>query len=508
MPEHIRALIVILVLAGTVFTLARRPAKDLIPYNDFTRRRNLWFVLTLLVFFAHSFWVYAAVAAVVLTVARKRERNPMALFFMLLFLAPPASAQIPGMGVINYFFDLNHIRLLSLCVLLPAFFVLRRRSDTLPFGRTWPDKLLTAGLVLTSLLLLRETTLTDTLRQTAYMFIEVFLPYYVASRALKDLSDFKDALLAFVLAAMVLSIIGLFEFARSWLLYSALTDALGMQWEMSGYLSRGGSLRASATTGQAIALGFVISVALGLYLFLQEGVRSKLQRRLGGLLLAGGLFAPLSRGPWIGAVVMITAFIATGRGAAKRLMLLALAAVLAIPLLAIVPGGQKFLDLLPFIGTIEVENITYRQRLFDNAMIVIQRNPLFGAFDFRSTPEMQSMIQGQGIIDIVNTYINVALQVGLVGLTLFVAFFVTVLLGIRKAMRSFPDKDDERRRLGRALLATLAGIMVTIVTVSSITFIPIVYWSVAGLGVAYVQMARKLKHTSIAVTASAHLQLR
>lgn len=50
MPEHIRALIVILVLAGTVFTLARRPAKDLIPYNDFTRRRNLWFVLTLLVF--------------------------------------------------------------------------------------------------------------------------------------------------------------------------------------------------------------------------------------------------------------------------------------------------------------------------------------------------------------------------------------------------------------------------------------------------------------------------
>jgi O-antigen ligase len=108
----------------------------------------------------------------------------------------------------------------------------------------------------------------------------------------------------------------------------------------------------------------------------------------------------------------------------------------------------------------------------------------------------------------VNTYINVALQVGLVGLTLFVAFFVTVLLGIRKAMRSFPDKDDERRRLGRALLATLAGIMVTIVTVSSITFIPIVYWSVAGLGVAYVQMARKLKHTSIAVTASAHLQLR
>jgi O-antigen ligase len=204
---------------------------------------------------------------------------------------------------------------------------------------------------------------------------------------------------------------------------------------------------------------------------------------------------------------MLMMYIATGRQAFKRLMLLALAGVLALPLLAIVPGGQKVLDLLPFIGSVDVDNITYRQRLFDNAIIVIQRNPLFGSFDYRNTPEMQSMIQGEGIIDIVNTYIGVALSFGLVGLTLFVAFFATVLLGIRKAMRSFP-KDDETRRLGRALLATLVGILVTIVTVSSITIIPVVYWSVAGLGVAYIQMTRRLKHTSTAVAASAHLQLR
>ncbi|MHC8332719.1 O-antigen ligase family protein [Pseudomonas sp. LB3P25] len=508
MPEHFRALIVILVLAGIVFAIARRPAADLIPDRNFTRRRNLWFVLTLLAFVSHSFWVYAGIAAIVLGVARKSERNPVALFFFLLFLIPPSPAQIPGFGLINYFFALNHIRLMALCVLLPAFFALRKRADTVPFGRTWPDKLLAANILLTSLLYLRETTVTDTLRQTLYLFIEVFLPYYVASRALKNLSDFKDALFGFVLAAMVLSLIGLFEFSRSWLLYRALTDALGMQWEMSGYLSRGGSLRASATTGQAIALGFVISVAIGFYLYLQENVRSRLQRGLGALLLAGGLVVPLSRGPWIGAAAIITVFIATGRNAVKRIMLLAVAGALALPLLAIVPGGQKVLDLLPFIGTVEVENITYRQRLIDNAVIVIGRNPWLGSFDFRSTPEMQSMIQGQGIIDIVNTYIGIALSVGLIGLTLFVVFFVSVLLGIRKGMRSFPNKDDEARRLGRALLATLAGILITIVTVSSITVIPVVYWSVAGLGVAYAQMARRLKHTSTAVTASAHLQLR
>ncbi|VVM43293.1 hypothetical protein PS662_00410 [Pseudomonas fluorescens] len=508
MPEHFRALVVILVLAGVVFAMARRPAADLIPANDFIRRRNLWFVLTLLAFFSHSFWVYSAVTIVVLTVARKRERNPVALFFLLLFLVPPASAQIPGFGLINYFIDLNYVRLLSLCVLMPAFFALRRRADTRAFGRTWPDKLMAANLILTSLLLLRETTVTDTLRQSFYLFTDVFLPYYVASRALKNLSDFKDALLGFVLAAMVMSLIGLFEFARSWLLYSALIGAMGMQWEMSSYLNRGGLLRASVTTGQAIALGLVISTAIGLYLFLQEGVRSKLQRRLGALLLAGGLFAPLSRGPWIGAVGMLMVYIATGRHAIKRLMLLGLAGVLSLPLLTLVPGGQKVLDLLPFIGSVDAENITYRQRLFDNAVIVIQHNPLLGSFDFRKTPEMQSMIQGEGIIDIVNTYIGIALSFGLIGLGIFVAFFATTLFGIRKAMREYPDKDDEARRLGRALFATLVGILVTIVTVSSITVIPVVYWSVAGLGVAYAQMARNQKQTSSAVTASAHLQLR
>jgi len=508
MPEHFRALIVILVLAGVVFAMARRPAADLIPDRDFTRRRNLWFVLTLLAFFSHSFWVYAGVAAIVLTVARKRERNPVALFFFLMFLMPPATVEIPGFGVINYFFGLNHVRLLALCVLLPAFFALRRRADTVAFGRTWPDRLLSANLLLTSLLYLRETTVTDTLRQTLYLFIEVFLPYYVASRALRNLSDFKDALFGFVLAAMLLSLIGLFEYTRNWLLYSALNNALGVPWEMSGYLTRGGSLRASVTTGQAIALGFVISVAIGFYLYLQDEVRSKLQRSLGALLFAGGLFAPLSRGPWIGTAVMIVVFIGTGRKALKRLMLLGAAGLLALPLLAVVPGGQKVLDLLPFIGTVEVENITYRQRLIDNAVIVIQRNPWLGSFDYRSTPEMQSLTQGQGIIDIVNTYIGVALSVGLIGLALFVLFFISVLQGIRKGMRSFPNKDNEARRLGRALLATLAGILITIVTVSSITVIPVVYWSVAGLGVAYAQMARRLKQTSTAVTASAHLQLR
>ncbi|CAM4061954.1 Ligase [Pseudomonas reidholzensis] len=508
MPEHFRALIVIVFLAGVVFAMARTPSTDLIPEADFKRRRNLWFLLTFVAFFSHSFWVYAAVAAVIMYLAQRRERNVVALFFILLFMIPPASVQIPGFGVINYLFELNHIRLLALFVLLPAALALSRQSDTLPFGRSLPDKLLGAAVVLMGLLYLRETTLTDTLRQMLSLYLDVFLPYYVVSRALKTLSDFKDALLAFVLAGFVLSLTAVAEFTRHWLLYNGLLEAMGVDWSMSSYLSRGGSLRASATTGQAIALGYVISVAIGLFLFVQGYVRSTLQRVLGALLLAAGLIVPLSRGPWIGAAVIVVMFIATGRHAVKRLTVLALAGILAMPLLTVVPGGQKVLDLLPFIGNVEKENITYRERLLDNSWIVIKRYPLFGSFDFRNTPEMQSMIQGEGIIDIVNTYVSLALRVGLVGLSLFVGFFVSVMLGIRKAMRTFDDHDNEYRLLGRALFATLLGIMLIIFTVSSITVIPIVYWSVGGLGVAYIQMVRRLRSAPNTVLAPSSLQPR
>ncbi len=490
MPEHFRALIVILFLASVVFLLARRPATDLIPLADFKRRRNLWFLLTVLAFVSHSFWLYLGAGAVILLIAGRREHNPMALFYMLLFLIPPASVQVPGFGVVNYLVDLNHIRLLTLCVLLPAALQLSRQAGTLRFGRTWADKLLAAGLVLMSVLYLRETTPTDTLRQALYLYVDVFLPYYVASRGLRQISDFKDAMLAFVLTSFVMALIAVAEYVRHWLLYSALVDAMGVPWSMSGYLSRGGALRASVTTGQAIALGYVMSVAIGLFLFVQGYVQRPLHKAMGALLLAAGLFAPLSRGPWIGVVVIVVVFIALGKGAVKRLALLGAAGMLALPLLTIVPGGEKVLDLLPFIGNLEKENITYRERLMDNSWIVIQ------------------MIQGEGIIDIVNTYINLALRVGLVGLGLFVAFFAVVLRGIRRAMLSFADKDDERRQLGRVLLATLIGILVIIFTVSSITFIPVVYWSIAGLGVAYIQMVRRLHDSQAMELAEPGLQPR
>lgn len=492
MPEHLRALVVILVLAATTYALARRPTTELSSDSDFVRRRNLWFFLTLLAFLSHNFWVYTAVAALVLGSSRQAERNPLALFFCLLFLLPSGSVQIPGFGVINYLFALNHLRLIALLLLLPTFFILRRQNNTVAFGRYLADKLLIAYLLLVLALHLRSTSLTDTLRQSFYLFIDVYLPYYVASRSIRNLSGFQDAFASFNLAVLVLSALAIFEFSQKWLLYSALANTLGLiQSDISAYLVRAGSLRASVTTGQPIALGYAVAVALGFHLFLQSKISSKLQQAIVVFFLFGGIIASLSRGPWVGAVIVFSVYLATGRAAIRKGTALILSSILVVSLLSLVPSGKAIIDLLPLIGSTEKENINYRERLIDNALILIERNPWFGSIDYLNSPELEAMRQGQGIIDVVNTYISISLAYGLVGLALFVGFFFSALWGIRMAMRSFRDPDEATARLGRALFATLIGIMVIIFTVSSITIIPIIYWSVAGLAVAYAQLAKE-----------------
>ena len=491
MTETLRALAIILVIAMPFFAFANRLTSVSSKSEDFRLRRNLWFALTISAFLANNFWIYLVIFILLLLFAKRSESNPPAQYFFILFVLPVSTIQIPGMGLINFLFELSYLRVLSLMILLPAFLILRGRSDTPSFGRTAPDKALGAYLLLIAMLFLRGDSLTDFMRQIFYLFIDIFLPYFVISRSLKNMQSFRDALLSLVLAIMVLSPLALFESLKHWLLYSSVNFALGMTGGMTHYLGREGMIRVIVSAGQPIALGYLMTVGIGLYLFLQRSIQQKFARQLGMALLIAGLIAPLSRGPWIGALVLLVVFMLTGRNPARRLMSMAMAALIILPLISILPGGERVINILPLIGSTDKGSVDYRADLLTNSMIVIQRNLWFGSLDYLHTPEMESMRQGEGIIDIVNSYIGIALEDGLVGLGLFVSFFALVLLGVYRAMRLIPDRDSEEYLLGRVLLATQMAILTIIFTVSSISVIPIVYWSVAGLGVAYAQMVRK-----------------
>ena len=104
---------------------------------------------------------------------------------------------------------------------------------------------------------------------------------------------------------------------------------------------------------------------------------------------------------------------------------------------------------------------------------------------------MQELMQGEGIIDIVNTYVSIGLRSGLVGLSLFLGIFLSAMFRVWRRMNQ-EEGNTGMRDIGRAILATMTCILVSFYTVSSITFIPVIYYLVAGLAVAYARSERAL----------------
>jgi hypothetical protein len=486
MPEHIRALVVVLVFSTGVFLAARGAVVQLVPDATFKRWRNLWVVSTLALFLTHNIWLCFLLLAVLMLVARRKEAHVMGLYFVVLFAGSAIPATIPGFGLINYFWTLDHYRLLALTLLLPTALSLARRSGTLRLGRSPVDRMVLGYLCLLSALSFRDTSATDGMRSILSLWVDIFLPYYVASRSIRDMDGLRYALVGYVLGAMLLVPVAAFEAVHGWRLYPAAVNALGLNGNLFGmYLARSGFLRPAGSVVNSIVLGYTLVVALGFFLYLKEFLRKPFHRWLGLSVLVIGILASLSRGPWVGAAFLVLVFVLLGPLRVSRMARLLLFGSTALLILAQLPFGQLFIDMLPVIGTVEQGNVEYRADLLTNALPVIERHLWFGSAHFLEAPELQVMMQGEGIIDIVNSYVGVALHSGVIGLALFAGAFVTALFQLRRGIRLARPAGQDAAVLGRALWATLAAIMLIIYTVSSIFVIPTVYWAVVGLCVAY-----------------------
>ena len=494
MPEHIRSLLYIVILAIMTFFLAKRMTVSVVDERQFNRWRNTWIALTIIVFLAGNFWVYALLSFLLLLYVGKKEQNPFALFFVLIFAIPRISENIPGFGLVNFLFPVDYVTILSFAVLLPAYLSLRNESDTVPFLSYWADKLLLIYMILAIALLMRDTTATDAMRKGVSSFATIFLPYYVASRGIKNLQQFKEVIAAFVIACMLEGVLGMFEYSRFWLLYSNLKNALGVTWNMGEYLGRGENLRALASLGQPIALGYIMVIALGFYLFLAHHIQNKYWKIVGLGLVLAGLYVPLSRGPWMGAALLVVIYILISPKVIKRLTILAVSTALIIPLMSSMPIGKKVIDMLPFVGKTDTENVDYRVRLLDAAYTVFNRYPLFGSVNYRDELASLGMTQGEGIVDVVNTYLDVVLEYGMIGFTIYLSFFGIVIVTIVQSIKKIEDKQSDIHLLGRVLFATQIAILVTITSVSSILVIPVVYWAIAGLSLSYENVARGFRH--------------
>jgi O-antigen ligase len=487
MSEHHRALVVILVVASCVFATTGGVFSALLGRPSYARRRNLWFSMTIAAFLSPSYWIFVLVAAAILLFTRRHADSPCGDFFLLLLVVPPVAAEVPGFGLVNYIFTLSYPRLLVLCVLLPTFISLIRAHGFVERRSPWPDRFLYAYLILQVLLFTREFNLTTTLRESVYLLTDILIPYYVFSRGIRSLQALDDSIGAFCLASTVVAAVAVVETAKHWLLYTGLAA----NWELGSafmYIERAGQLRAMGTAGHSLVLGYVLAVAFALFLH-TRAYRLTPSRNLVVLLLLGGLAATLARGSWIGCLAALVAFFVTGANAFRNVARLAAAGVAVLLALAVLPRGDFILNLLPFIGSVDNFNVQYRERLLDSAIVVLWRNPIFGTSNYEAVLAEMGLTQGQGIVDVVNTYVQVGLGSGLVGLSLFGGFFLAILVLTLKAIRRTPIAErGQRHVLGRALVAAQVAVVVIIASLSTYMVVSWVYWIVAAMSLSYARL--------------------
>ena len=162
-------------------------------------------------------------------------------------------------------------------------------------------------------------------------------------------------------------------------------------------------------------------------------------------------------------------------------MAIAFGALLASPL------GERVIDVLPAMGgSVDAENITYRQRLADRSWELISEHPFFG--DQLALQKMGDLRQGQGIIDIVNTYAGVALHYGLIGLFVFLAFILTAAFRAYGLARRAAQADPDLALLGTSLIACIVGTLVMIAGCSFIFAYEKMYYVLGGLAAAYARL--------------------
>ncbi len=479
MPEFLRALLFVYLAALPAIFLAERYSRPFVPRQEFLMWAGAWIATMGVAFVSRNFMIFSVFLVLLSIYCHRQPHRPIYLYIVLLFAAPAVDV-FAGLGPFgNKLIDFNPARVLAMFFLAPTAFKLLRETK----GTTVADKLVICYVLLLVLLSFRLGKTTEVLRVVVVTSLDILLPYFVFSRLLTGSEEIKKAFCAFVIALLPIAAVSLIEAVKVWRLFQTVETGWGA-YILTPYLFRSGLLRAAATCVQPISLGFACMAAIGCLLSAGKPRLADKPTMLALGLILLSLCATVSRGPWMGSIALVGVALLFQRRAVTNMARAAIALAAFLPIILMSPFGQKVLALMPFIGK-EGDTEDYRVNLFDASLTVIGRNPLFGSPDYLRAPEMRALIQGEGIVDIVNSYLAIALSYGLVTLAVFCSILAVLIISLVRL--SFSSKGADWN--ASAVLGTLVAIAITIATVSSVYVIPYIYWTFMGLAAGVLRCA-------------------
>lgn len=368
-------------------------------------------------------------------------------------------ALLPFPGI-NWLVLLTHYKIAVLVLLVPLLFRSTPEGDRRA-GASVADISIVLYAAMATFLVTAFVGFTAGPRFLIDQLLLLIVPYFVLSRTIRSPKDLESCFAALLTVSLILAAIALAATLKQWDFYrfKAPVSVFTVPDLRSGFLR----IEATANTH---SLGFHLALGILVLEFLKRHfqwgfIRLWIMRAM----LLAALFFTDSRGAMLALAFAFVVYVAVipKSKVLRRGMAALLAATAAVGLLFFISGDVSTVDAYGSFG--------YRQQLLTISVAHILEHPLFGDLNFAADPKFIPLVQGQGIIDITNYYLQIGLQYGLVGLILFMTVVFVVMHGLMGAIdraASAGDAMQDLRIISALLLAGIAGWLVLVATTSAV----------------------------------------
>ena len=232
--------------------------------------------------------------------------------------------------------------------------------------------------------------------------LAVLVPFVVIRRTIRDAQDFSVVLNAWVVVSVILASMALLATMKQWDFYRYYEPYSNFNQPIYRY-----GLQRIATTTSSHSLAYHLAAAVLIVEYFRNQSRLKLRSALYlQLLLLAGIFFSQSRGAATGLVIgLIVMLIMRIESAGLRRTGYGLIAICCAV-------GGAYLTLSDQTENDPYGTFKYRQELLETALEYILAHP-FGDYNALLSPSFERLRQGQGIIDITNLYLLIALYYGI-----------------------------------------------------------------------------------------------
>lgn len=409
----------------------------------------------------------------------KGGQGRLPAYVLLACISPQFSMELENVAGLRDVMRLDAFRIIELFILVPAAVALIARRERAPYPWWMMVSDAATGLYAAYWIgqIFGHLSTTALSREALQVLLDTVLPYFVISRACVQPEMRQRVLSVLLFGAAYESMVAIAEGLSRHVLYGQLQYLYGTRWNLLGAMTRGDWVRAQAAFSGPLVMAMLALFAIGVWFALRPIAKSRAYS-LVGLTLLGGLVLTFSRGPLLALGILVVGLTCLRFLSAKRFLLLSAIVVIVAAVAWSAGLGDSLVEAINNTTGADKQadfNVIYRQQLLKTSVALIQQSPWFGVPNYLDY--MADLKQGDGIVDLVNTYLIVALNVGVVGLVLFIVPFLVTLGGLAGRL---PMEPGPLRRERLVWIPLTLAVMAAVFTVSPVSIIrSLLVWTVA-----------------------------